>query len=71
MAKAAGYPNTHRFADLESLEGGIKEIMNQAGPTLVNLIVAPSMERPPYPLIRTPDIISRFREALKASAPQV
>ena len=69
MARAAGFADAHEFADLESLEDSMERIMNQPGPTLVSVKVAPHKERPPFPIIRTPSIIARFQEALAADSP--
>jgi thiamine pyrophosphate-dependent acetolactate synthase large subunit-like protein len=71
MARAAGFADAHEFVNLESLENGMEGIMNQPGPTLVNVKVAPHKERPPFPMTRTPSIIARFREALVAAPPSI
>ncbi|MBA7696841.1 hypothetical protein ES703_105493 [subsurface metagenome] len=68
LARDAGYTNVHEFEDLESLENNMETVMNQVGPTFVCLKVPPATERPPYPLVVTRDIISRFRLALQRSA---
>lgn len=68
LARDAGYVNVHEFEELESLENNIETVLNQPGPTFVCLKVPPATKRPPYPLVRTADIISRFRMALQRSS---
>ena len=67
LAAAAGYANVHEFRALESLESNLEVVMNQAGPTLVCLKLVPATKRSHFPLVKTVDIISRFREALQCS----
>lgn len=72
LARAAGYPNVHEFEELDSLENSIETVLNQAGPTFVCLKMPPATERPPFPLtwfplMRTTDVVSRFRAALQRS----
>ena len=68
LARDTGYASVHEFEDLESLKNSIETIVNQVGPTFVCLKVPAATERPPFPLVRTPDIISRFRAALQHSS---
>ncbi len=68
LARDAGYANVYEYEDLESLKNNIEAILNQAGPTFVCLKVPPATERPPYPLIRTGDILPRFKAALQRSS---
>jgi len=68
LARDAGYANVHEFEDLESLENNLETVINQVGPTFVCLKLLPATERPPFPFVRTADIISRFRAALKRSS---
>jgi len=68
LARDAGYANVYEFEELESLENNIETVLNQAGLTFVCLKVPPVTERPPYPIVRTTDIISRFRTTLQRSA---
>ena len=68
LARDAGYANTYEFEELEGLEKNIGTIVNQPGPTFVSLKVPPLTERPPFPLIKTPDIIDRFRTAMQRSS---
>jgi len=68
LARDAGYANVYDFEELESLENNIEAVLNQIGPTFVCLKVPPATERPPYPIVRTTDIISRFRTTLQYSA---
>jgi phosphonopyruvate decarboxylase len=70
LARASGYAGAYEFVDLESLAVEIGGIMDQAGPVLINVKVAPVKERPPYPITRTPSIIPRFQAALQACAPK-
>ncbi len=68
LARDAGYANAHEFENLDSLEKNIETVMNQAGPTFVCLKVPPATERPPFPTVRTRDIIPRFSAALQRSS---
>jgi len=68
FARYAGYTNVHEFEDLESLESNIETVMNQVGPTFVCIKVPPATEKPPFPLVSTTEIISRFRAALQRSS---
>ncbi len=65
FAKAAGYANVHEFDDLESLRNNIGTIINQVGPTFICIKVPPLTEKPPFPMVRTSDIIPRFKKALQ------
>ena len=67
LARDIGFTKVHAHEDLESLKANIATIMRQNGPTFVCLKVPPLTERPPYPLVRTIDIIDRFRAALQSS----
>jgi len=68
LAAAARYASVHEFEDLESLEGNMKSIMNQVGPTFICLKIVPSSERSPFPLTTFLSIIPRFKAALKRSS---
>lgn len=64
MARGAGYQNVYEFADLESLQTNMANVIHGAGPTFVCLKVLPVIERPPFPYVG-PGEVSRFREALQ------
>ena len=68
LARDVGYANVLEYEELENLENNIGTVFNQTGPTFISLIVPPAIERPPYPLVRTTDIISQFRATLQGSA---
>ncbi len=68
LARDIGYTKVHEFEKLESLKDNIETIVNQKGPTFVCLKVPPLTERPPYPFVRTSEIIDLFRVALQRSA---
>lgn len=42
MAREAGYRQAHRFDDVEAFDAELDEILSRDGPTLVELITAPS-----------------------------
>ncbi len=64
MARDAGYHNTYELSNLEELTQKIEVILDTAGPTFVSLKITPATQRPPFPMVKTKDIISRFRTAL-------
>ena len=43
MAKAAGYPRTFEFDDLEDFSGSAEEILTQDGPVMVSVSIHPSI----------------------------
>ena len=65
MARDAGYAKAYEFNNLEDLENNIENIVNQTGPTFICLKVAPATKRPPYPFVRTINILPRFKAALQ------
>jgi len=65
IAKEAGYTEVCEFEELEILEDNIETILNQIGPTFVCLKIIPASERPPFPMPRATDTISRFRAAIR------
>ncbi len=65
FAMGAGYNNVHEFDDLETLEGQIETVINEAGPTFVCLKVPPATKRPPFPIVKASSIISRFKASLQ------
>ncbi|MFC1977432.1 thiamine pyrophosphate-dependent enzyme [Chloroflexota bacterium] len=68
LIREAGYANTHEFEELEDLENNMGTILNQVGPTSVCLKVPPITERPPFPLIRTPDVILQFMASVECNS---
>lgn len=68
LATAAGYASVREFEDLESLEGNMKTVLNEVGPTLVCLKLVPVSDRSPFPLTTFLSIIPRFKAALQRSS---
>jgi hypothetical protein len=66
MARSAGFPNVYQFEDTEGLTRGMGPIMQQEGPTFVNLICAPNRQVSTYPLIHTREIVDDFAKAVQA-----
>ncbi len=67
LARDVGFTKVHAYKELEDLKANISKIMRQKGPVFVSLEVPPMTERPPYPLVKTSDIIDRFKVALQNS----
>jgi thiamine pyrophosphate-dependent acetolactate synthase large subunit-like protein len=57
MARAAGWPHAHRFADAAEYERALSGILSADGPTLVSVAVQPGAEGP---IIRGPHEDTRY-----------
>lgn len=67
LARGAVFTNVHTFKSLSALEGNLGTIMKKKGPAFICLEVPALTERPPFKLVKTGDIIDRFKAALRSS----
>jgi sulfopyruvate decarboxylase subunit beta len=65
MARAAGIPNVHRFANMEELEGGFDAAFRAPQPTTVVLELDPPQRHYESPPFDGPELKYRFGRALE------
>ncbi len=66
LARAAGYPRTYGFSDLDDFEARIEEVLDGAGPVFATLEVEPGADYPQdYDAIHSAESRKIFREALR------
>jgi sulfopyruvate decarboxylase subunit beta len=66
MARAAGYPKTYEFDDLQDWEQKICPIINEDGPVLVDLKIVPGEEYPEdFRRLLSVEVRETFRQALQ------
>jgi len=68
FAKAAGYPQTFEFDDQEKLARDIKTVVEGNTLTFVCLKVPANAQRPPYPFVKTADVVEKFLAAIGTSS---
>jgi phosphonopyruvate decarboxylase len=68
MARAAGYPWTYDFSDLNALAAGIEEVLAVPGPVFVTLEVEQGEHYPrDYDAIHSAEARATFRQAIRAA----
>lgn len=68
LAKAAGYPKTYEFSNLEDWNGELDKILKEDGPIFVDLKVEPGEQYPEdFRRLYSIEYRDRFRQALRNS----
>jgi thiamine pyrophosphate-dependent acetolactate synthase large subunit-like protein len=68
IAKAAGYPKTYEFSNLEDWDRGLDKILKEEGPIFVDLKVEPGEQYPEdFRRLYNIDYRDKFRRALQNS----
>jgi len=66
IARACGFTSVHTFEDLAAWQAGVRDVIDEPGPTfvLLRVIGSPTAGGPRPPAVRGPDRVSPFRSAL-------